>query len=149
MKFEDALKLLREGKKVTEKTYHKGAYVFIGEQERLEISYDGVTGNMYVISFDDILADDWEEYKEPILDDVEKKYLEAVLRPFKNRVEAICKHQLISSDAEYLYFSFTHEDYMHLPNFPMSTMYKGMKVNKYYTLEELGLFEENKEKSDD
>lgn len=80
--------------------------------------------------------------KEPILDEEEKKYLSAVIRPFRNRVKNIMKH--FSGDYEYICIFLKHmekdfnEDIC-LPYFKANKMYKGMKLNKKYTLEELGL----------
>lgn len=82
------------------------------------------------------------EAKEPILDDVERKYLQAIIKPFKNYVTGIAK---IKDD----YMTGKHyiriivkkdtQEYINMPWFEGNTMYKGMKVNKYYTLDELGL----------
>lgn len=65
----------------------------------------------------------WED-KEPtyigdivnpkILNEAERQYLSAVIRPFRDQVQSITK-------------------------FEDSTMYKGMELGKEYTLEELGL----------
>lgn len=85
-----------------------------------------------------------EEYKEPILDDAERKYLSAVIKPFKANVTGICKLRF------YSYFcciriyaesipSEVRADVIDLPLFEIDTMYKGMETNKHYSLEELGL----------
>lgn len=77
------------------------------------------------------------EYKEEILDEVEKRYLKAVIRPFRDRVNYICKTDN-SNEKEYIHIDLEH-DVVLLPYFKSNTMYKGMKKNKRYTLEELGL----------
>lgn len=80
--------------------------------------------------------------KEPVLDEKEKEYLSAVIRPFRNRVKNIMKH--FSGDYEYICIFLKHiekdfnEDIC-LPYFKFNTMYKGMARNKKYTLEELGI----------
>ena len=80
-----------------------------------------------------------EEYKEPpILDDVEKAYLRAVIMPFRKRVAYICKMSG-DTDAEYILISTKDNDYASLPYFLHNTMYKCMEPMKNYTLEELGL----------
>lgn len=83
-----------------------------------------------------------EEYSEPILDDIERKYLSAIIKPFKNYVTGIIK---IKDDYEkgkhyirIIVKKYTYE-YLNLPWFEENTMYKGMKENKKYTLKELGL----------
>lgn len=80
-----------------------------------------------------------QEYKPPILDDVEKVYLSAVIKPFRDRVMHIGKmNHPFSNDKQYLCIELAN-DFCALPNFKERTMYKGMEVNKKYTLEELGL----------
>lgn len=77
------------------------------------------------------------ETKE-ILDEVEKRYLRGVIRPFRDRVKAI---SLITSVGKgYCYINIELKDEnIYLPNFEINTMYKGMKPEKEYGLEELGI----------
>ena len=84
------------------------------------------------------------ERKEEILDNTEKNYLRSVIRPFRDRVKTIEKDIIDDMDdmdnGEYISINF--EDFLDsfsLPTFKKGTMYKGMKLNKKYTLEELGL----------
>ncbi len=79
-----------------------------------------------------------EEYKEPILDDVEKKYLSAVIKPFRKKVMNVIKIQC-REERQCIRIRICVGDYAELPLFENNTMYKGMEVGKYYTLEELGL----------
>ena len=74
-----------------------------------------------------------------ILDDAERRYLSAVIRPFRNRVTGICKRG--GERYEYLRFNgrFNWEKSFYLPNFKAGTMYKDMEPDRWYTLEELGL----------
>ena len=81
--------------------------------------------------------------EKTFLDNAEKAYLEAVLRPFKDRVVYIKK---CSSDTgDYILvkiekrFNFPGE-HIDFPFFEKGTMYKGMETNKLYALEELRLF---------
>ena len=84
------------------------------------------------------------ENKE-ILDEQEKEYLSAVIKPFKKRVIRIEKVKLLHDDSEFinivLYSSVTYdnEENIQLPYFKKGTMYKGMELDKEYTLKELGL----------
>lgn len=80
-----------------------------------------------------------EEYSEPILDDVERKYLSAVIKPFGSRVKYIAK--IISCDEfeQCIEIAFYNGYCTYLPYFKANTMYKGMEVNKEYSLKELGL----------
>ena len=76
------------------------------------------------------------EHIEPILDDAEKRYLSAVIRPFRDKVEYIEKVDVACE--EYIHIQL-NKDWAFLPHFRTGTMYKGMKPNHGYTLEELGL----------
>lgn len=76
------------------------------------------------------------EHKAPILDDVEKRYLSAVIRPFRDKVTAIAK--IIDAESDYIVICLGNEN-IFLPDFPTGTMYKGMKKGHDYTPEELGL----------
>ena len=87
--------------------------------------------------YDDCIRWLAEEYKEPVLDEEERKYLSEVIRPFRNEVSYIKK------DSTYGYFiviAMKHDCAIYLPTFPVdSSMYKGMELFKKYTIEELGL----------
>jgi hypothetical protein len=79
-----------------------------------------------------------QEYKPPILDDVEKTYLSAVIKPFRKDVRSITKQK---NDEGYEWLRIIVEDNkpLVLPGFKKGTMYKGMHAYKEYTLKELGL----------
>ena len=85
------------------------------------------------------------DYKEPVLDEVERKYLSDVIRPFKGIVRDIKKEPIYgnSGNEEYISIEIQHEsgfrECVNLPNFGRNVMYKGMELNKKYTLKELGL----------
>lgn len=79
-----------------------------------------------------------QPYKEPILDNVEKKYLSAVIKPFRKKVMDVVKIQY-SGGRQSIRIRISRGDCAELPFFKNNTMYKGMKVGKYYTPEELGL----------
>lgn len=81
-----------------------------------------------------------EEYKEPVLDDVEKEYLSAVIKPFRKKVVYIKKNKNSSNGMQYLTIVICDDDYMYFPYLDDDTMYKGMEVNKEYSLEELDLW---------
>lgn len=83
-----------------------------------------------------------KEENKQILDNAEKRYLENVIRPFKDRVISVIKENDFGED--YIKIDLNNGDTASLPNFVKGTMYKGMRSEKKYTLKELGLFEENK-----
>lgn len=82
------------------------------------------------------------EYKEPVLNKAEKEYLSAVIKPFRDKVKFI---RLPSYEC----LNLTHTcmrmygdcrcELVKLPSFKIGTMYKGMELDRKYTLEELGL----------
>ena len=74
--------------------------------------------------------------KEEILDETEKRYLASVIRPFRDKVEAIRKEL---SNKEFISIELKDEASINFPYFKKGTMYKGMKEYKKYTLKELGL----------
>lgn len=76
--------------------------------------------------------------EKEILDDAEKEYLSAVIRPFKDKVEYIKK--CCNSRGEYIEIEISNDAAI-FPNFKKGTMYKGMEANKEYTLKELNLDE--------
>ena len=80
---------------------------------------------------------DWleEEYKPATLTDKEEAYLSAVIKPFRERVECVRK---MGFKKEFLKIYLKNET-ISFPFFTKGTMYKGMEVNREYTLEELGL----------
>lgn len=79
-----------------------------------------------------------------ILNEAEKRYLRAVLRPFRNKVIYIRKYFYSHCDAYSIeiYIKSVEEifnkEYLKLPLFK-NEMYKGMEKGKNYTLEELDL----------
>ena len=137
----EAVKALTEGKKIRRKDWEKDNYITLIDNQ--VVSQNGWSSGLCI---DDFSADWWEEYKEPVLDEEEKKYLSAVIKPFRDRVVYIRKvkvaecNQFISIKVErYDYDEEDSYEYIDLPYFREDTMYKGMEEEKKYTLEELGL----------
>ena len=75
--------------------------------------------------------------EKEILDEEEKEYLSNVIKPFRYKVEYIIK--ITSSYSEYIKITIKKDSGLCFPNFKKGTMYKGMEIEKKYTLEELGL----------
>lgn len=83
-----------------------------------------------------------------ILDEKEKQYLQNVIKPFRDRVKSIAK-QNYTNGYDYISISVSYPinncfdcfgtDSLFLPVFKSGTMYNNMKVDRKYTLEELGL----------
>lgn len=85
-----------------------------------------------------------EEYKYPILDDEEKTYLREVVRPFRCYVKYISKEIAFIEDRCRIKivvkqsYDGNCEEWIILPSFK-GDMYKGMELDRNYTLEELGI----------
>lgn len=89
----------------------------------------------------DLIAGVDEIYK-PILDDKEKKYLSHIIKPFKEKVKYIKKFKR-GEDKECIGIAYPENNGKYytidFPDFEKGTMYKGMELEKEYTLEDLGL----------
>lgn len=81
------------------------------------------------------------ERQEEILDEVEKRYLSNVIRPFRGNVRFITKRRYWIDSTEYndISICIKNNSNIILPKFIANKMYKGMEIEKTYTLEELGL----------
>ena len=137
----EAVKALTEGKKIRRNDWEKGHYITLIDNQ--VVSQNGWSSGLCI---EDFSADWWEEYKGPILDKAEKKYLSAVIKPFRERVVYIRKvkvgecNQFISIKVKrYDYDEEDSNEYIDLPYFRENTMYVNMEAGKEYTLEELGL----------
>ena len=81
-----------------------------------------------------------EEYKPTILTDKEKAYLSAVIKPFRERVKCINKtYHDTMNQITFIRIDMLNGDFASFPSFEREIMYKGMEIEKGYTLEELGL----------
>lgn len=80
------------------------------------------------------------EKLEEILDDKEKEYLKNVIKPFKNRISDIVKREY-NNEKSFIAIHTNNGEAIYFPKFEKGTMYEGMKVNKEYSLKELGLDE--------
>ena len=84
------------------------------------------------------------EAPKAILNKEEKEYLEVVLRPFKDRIRKLIKRHSFGDENLFVkirHFNTDSNDSLEFPEFEPKTKYKGMELNKEYTLKELGLFE--------
>lgn len=92
------------------------------------------------IRFDDKEPVNLESIVHPqVLDDAEKRYLSAVIRPFRDKVLYIIKSGGFAPSEECISFHFVGCEVTRLPCFKRGTMYKGMEPGHGYSLEELGL----------
>lgn len=119
---------------------HTGTTRLDGYITYVEIEYNGRIVKEYACTNEAGIKKflEWleEEYEHTILTDKERAYLSAVIKPFREEVETIEKTSF--SGYEQLQIS-DGDTIMAFPCFEKGTMYKGMEVDKDYTLEELGL----------
>lgn len=88
-----------------------------------------------------LLSGEYEIIKKPILDEAEKEYLSNIIKPFRGKVKYIVKRN--ENKSEYfegirVVFEGSYQT-LFFPYFEKGTMYKGMELDKSYTIEELGL----------
>ena len=81
----------------------------------------------------------WLNQEVEILDEAEKKYLSAVIKPFRNQVINISKQTDMSGLYAFVRMRIKEDNPLVFPYFNINSMYQGMEVNKEYTLEDLGL----------
>lgn len=85
----------------------------------------------------------WLEQDEPILDEVEKEYLSGIIKPWKEKVKFIAKYKTYDGNHEFININYLDTNIslenVSLPSFKPNTMYRGMELDKEYTLKELGL----------
>lgn len=95
----------------------------------------------------DIFKDDFLNKKIPVklpdlLDEVEKSYLRAVIKPFRNKCNSIRKIKSAwYTNKEWISINVgdKYSRDINLPYFEANSMYKDMVNNRAYTLKELGL----------
>lgn len=107
-----------------------------------------LNSNYYMPMFNHIFKDvkpgcEPIRFRGPILDDAEREYLKTVFKPFASRIESVKKQRCneMWEGMEYIKVIMTDPagDSASLPVFKAGTMYKGMKPNVIYTLDELGI----------
>lgn len=133
---------LEHYKKELGKIFYEGYGNYGAIYSRIKTNLDSNIHTEYGQTYiDDIL--DWmaQPYKGPILDDVEKEYLSAVIKPFRKNACTVCKKYIQSCSGlsyEYIVVKLGTERWG-FPKFVEGTMYRNMELDKEYSLEELGL----------
>lgn len=133
----------------------------IGDTDKYVLLDDGLFKTIgkltyWQVSIENLLTGEWDVVKlpKPILDAKEKEFLSALVKPknIRNRILYIAKDECVKTYEnpnakiyECIYIMYKDSSkkrnpfYMGFPCFEKGTMYKGMELNKEYTLEELGL----------
>ena len=122
----DRVTFIYENKKVTE---------IVGSSETMK----EILKIIEVLKTEKIGANGWYtvyEKQSDILDEKEKEYLSAVIKPFKNKVTSISKKEDYTKK-EYIRITLFKKQYkedINLPDFKTGKMYKNMEIDKKYTL---------------
>ena len=84
-----------------------------------------------------------KEKTKPVLDDAEQRYLTNIIKPFRKHIITIRKIQNYKYEFIEIVIYRTDEgascEVISFPYFNKGEMYKGMEINKEYTLEQLEL----------
>lgn len=150
----EALQELYNGKPIRCKIWDPEAFIEFNseggliDEEGKQISLK----NLIYCGFDktDMSRDKYEIYIKPksLLDETEKEFLNKYLSPFKNQIVSIQKERDGKKRGSQYRFERLRinlrvkegkRPYFCLPDFDINEMYRGMKLNKEYTLKELGL----------
>ena len=113
---------------------------------KVQEEYSNVISNRDKVNYlkeqlKELIKESKKEENKPILNEEEKEYLSAIIRPFRNKVECIIKFMSFDENKEYISIRIKDDSSVALPFFERNTMYEGMEVHKEYTLKELGLDE--------
>lgn len=128
---------------------HNDGYLLIIDK-KLYLSDACETDKCLLLSFSQFNNLIAELNVKPILDEVEKKYLWNIVKPFKDRVAGIIKRSYCNYEHIRIKGRSIFDDYNYfiteLPDFKKGSMYQNMEIDREYTLEELGLIEPKKKK---
>lgn len=111
---------------------------------KVQEEYSNVISNRDKVNYlkkqlKELIKESKKEENKPILNEEEREYLLTVIRPFRNKIVSISKEDCCNEDC---FINVELEnDALIFPYFKKETMYKGMKLEKQYTLKELGLDE--------
>lgn len=128
----------------------KYKYIFRSRGGELRICerFDGIDYSLSIFEFDHIFKDVKAGaepicFRKPILDDVEREYLKAVFKPFASRIKWVkkqcCNERWVNMEYIKALMVDPADDYTCLPVFKAGTMYKGMKPDEKYSLDDLGI----------
>lgn len=124
---------------------YKNIHYYKTESSDLNYMYADENGN--TISFTNLynsyyhIKYDYIECIYDILDEKEKEYLKGIIKPFRDKVINIAKDTYFGNEYISILYNDTNNTrgVIKLPSFTPNDMYKGMIVDKEYTLKELNL----------
>lgn len=138
--FEKGRTLIKIDENYYRETNENGIIRYFNNLKGLKDNYHDYLNQGRIIKIEEPKYTTVYEYKPKILDNTEKRYLSNVIGPFRDKVKNIIKIKSIAlKDKEYIIIRIINSNNIPLPYFDKNTMYKGMELEKTYTLEELGL----------
>ena len=147
MNLEEALKALKEGKRIRRKAWESKETYEIKEGKSL--LSEGKWKNCLVLTYSDILADDWEAIdRESILSKKEKECLENFLSLYPDNYGFVFERELIHKQyflkiGIFPWKSGEKDEYIYMPLSPISeNMFSKLEEHHLYTADDLGLFRE-------
>lgn len=122
---------------------NRDQYIEIAKKHNLRLIKSKKPTITFDLEFNEIVNKIMEkrrlEQKGDILDKVEKEYLGAVIKPFRDKVDYIEKISFDDEEEEFICIVFKNDNSFSFPVFKKGTMYAGMIPLKEYTLKGLGL----------
>ena len=136
----DIIKVYFDGTYRRPMLFKRDAYLEMAKKHNLRL----IKSKKPTITFNpefNVIMDEFLEQKLNIgiLDKVEKEYLSAVIKPFRDQVDYIEKYSFDDEDTEFICIVFKDDNSFSFPAFKKGAMYAGMLPIKEYTLKELGL----------
>ena len=140
MNFNEALELLKQGKKVRRINCYGYVSIYYLEGGTLYKQDDYCTLKIGIMPVKSLLDDDWEEYKEPLLTEEEKEYLKMIIKFSPAEVDLVSLERLSGyKDYDYNIVWLAYRDGDRHAHYVGEDYFKSLKGNNEYTLEELGL----------
>ena len=136
--FEKGRTLIKIDENYYRETNENGIIRYFSNLKGLKDNYHNYLNQGRIIKIEEPTYKIVYEVKPEILDEAEKKYLSNVIRPFRDKIKYIIKVKS-SYDNNFYIRIVLNNDVSTLPKYKKNTMYKGMKIDKEYALEELGL----------
>lgn len=137
--FEKGRTLIKIDENYYRETNENGIIRYFNNLKGLKDNYHDYLNQGRIIKIEEPKYTTVYEYKPKILDNTEKRYLSNVIRPFRDKIKYISKYHSSAVNKEYIYIRIPNNTDIMLPYFEENTMYKDMRLDKEYTLEELGI----------
>ena len=146
MNFNEALELMKQGKKVKRRKWENGVELYLKDNDFWFIRKDIImpTGLPYNdisgIPYEDIVANDWEEYKVPLLTEEEKEYLKMIIKFSPGKVKYVTLGRY-AGDCNYIHLNYATDCGVNPAHCVSKKFFKNLESHRMYKLKDLGLEE--------